>query len=456
MGERAIVLGGGIAGLAAAGVLSSRFEEVTVIERDHYPDGPAVRPHAPQGAHVHILLAGGLHTLTRLVPDLPGWFDEVGLPEGDLTLHLRLGFAGRWLPKVRSGVPVRPCTRPVLEHLLHRDVKRRKNVTVLTDCKVQGLTGGSSARGLTFLRGEKEEQIRADLVVDAAGRTSPSAKWVSSATSAEVEEEIVDGGVLYSSCTFKTAAPIEDDWAMLGVAPQVPSDPNSAGVMRVGPDEILCAVVAYGKPRAPTSVDEFLERMKAISVPEPYLIARDATPISDVSNFGRTQNRFRHYGRMRSSVDRLVIIGDALCSLNPRYGQGMTVAALGAEQLGHELDAYWSKHRRLDGFSASFQHRMEEVLKIPWQMALMEDKVWVETFSGKKPGPLQRLAAKGTTLFLDSVFSNVAAYIRFMRVAHMLDAPVKLLSPGFAGALLGRGGPGVAEPPGVRLRTASA
>src|SRR5271170_3922481 len=110
-GRRAIVLGGGIAGLSAVGAVARHFDEVTLVERDRYPLEPAERPHTPQGAHAHILLAGGLVTLFRLFPELPGWLDAMGRPAGDLTYHTRVAYEGRWLPRAQSGIPVRTCTR---------------------------------------------------------------------------------------------------------------------------------------------------------------------------------------------------------------------------------------------------------------------------------------------------------------------------------------------------------
>src|SRR5688500_9858129 len=64
----AIVLGAGMGGLAAAKALADHFRYVTVIERDHLPEGPAARPGVPQGRHLHVLLPGGLHALGRLFP----------------------------------------------------------------------------------------------------------------------------------------------------------------------------------------------------------------------------------------------------------------------------------------------------------------------------------------------------------------------------------------------------
>ena len=67
-GERAVVLGGGIAGLTAAGVLASHFEQVTILERDRVPARPAVRKGVPQDKHPHILLRRGEQAIRALMP----------------------------------------------------------------------------------------------------------------------------------------------------------------------------------------------------------------------------------------------------------------------------------------------------------------------------------------------------------------------------------------------------
>lgn len=56
----AAVIGAGMGGLRAARALADHFERVVVLERDALPDSPSQRPGAPQGRHVHVLLAGGL------------------------------------------------------------------------------------------------------------------------------------------------------------------------------------------------------------------------------------------------------------------------------------------------------------------------------------------------------------------------------------------------------------
>lgn len=425
-----MVLGGGIAGLSAAGVLARHFEEVQVFERDPYPEQPGVRPHAPQGGHVHVLLAKGLEVLARLVPELCGWLDEMGLREGDLTQHLRSAYAGKWLPRTRSGIPFRPCTRPEIEHLLRRDVLRRRNVTLLAEHRAERLLGGRRITGVRVAHGDATRDVEADLVVDAMGRASPSARWLDEAGTAP-PVETVDAGVVYTSCLFEPPEEIDDDWIMLAASCQVPVDPRMGGVMRLGPRRMLCAHIAYGRPQPPRTPEEFVARMAELSVPELHRLLRVSRPVSELTVFGNTGNRWRRYGKLPSFPDGLVSIGDAVCTMNPRYGQGMTVAALSAERLDVELTAHHRERGGLGGFSHRFQRRLEDVLALPWQMALMEDRLWVSTFAGHTPGLGERVRMKTTERVMRAVLSDVDNFIQFMRVAHLIDAPARMFTPHF-------------------------
>ena len=68
--RHAVVIGGGIAGLLAARVLSDHFGRVTLLERHSLARAPAPRRGVPQGAHVHVLLARGLAVAEGLFPGL--------------------------------------------------------------------------------------------------------------------------------------------------------------------------------------------------------------------------------------------------------------------------------------------------------------------------------------------------------------------------------------------------
>jgi hypothetical protein len=68
--DRAVVMGGGMAGLATARVLSDHYREVILVERDRLRIGPEQRRGVPQGGHAHGILAGGRNALEKLFPGI--------------------------------------------------------------------------------------------------------------------------------------------------------------------------------------------------------------------------------------------------------------------------------------------------------------------------------------------------------------------------------------------------
>src|SRR5215470_15559397 len=74
----AVVIGAGMGGLAAAGALSEFFGRVIVLDRDKLPSEGVPRSGAPQGAHTHGLLIGGLRALQMLFPGIDEDFRAAG------------------------------------------------------------------------------------------------------------------------------------------------------------------------------------------------------------------------------------------------------------------------------------------------------------------------------------------------------------------------------------------
>ena len=110
--KHAIVIGGSIAGLMTARVLSERFARVTILERDRLPNGPEERAGTPQGKHVHNLLVRGL----RIMEDLfPGFDDELaaaGAPMMNYGRDVRLLVSfHQWMPNVETDFASRAASR---------------------------------------------------------------------------------------------------------------------------------------------------------------------------------------------------------------------------------------------------------------------------------------------------------------------------------------------------------
>src|SRR5579871_734855 len=68
LGEHAVVVGGSLAGMMSAAVLSDHFDRVTVFERDPVENGPLLHRSVPQGNHIHALLLGGQNVMASLYP----------------------------------------------------------------------------------------------------------------------------------------------------------------------------------------------------------------------------------------------------------------------------------------------------------------------------------------------------------------------------------------------------
>jgi 2-polyprenyl-6-methoxyphenol hydroxylase-like FAD-dependent oxidoreductase len=106
LGERAIVVGGGLGGLSAARALSDRFRQVVILDRDELPDDAAARPGVPQGKHPHGLLGGGLKALEQLFPGFGNELRRAGAVPINRGFDMLYEFPGQdpW-PRIKSMRP---------------------------------------------------------------------------------------------------------------------------------------------------------------------------------------------------------------------------------------------------------------------------------------------------------------------------------------------------------------
>ena len=83
--SHALVIGGGIAGLLSAQVLTKYFSKVTIVERDVFASEPEPRKGVPQSHHVHVLLKRGQQILEKIFPGIEADLIEAGAPVIDWT-----------------------------------------------------------------------------------------------------------------------------------------------------------------------------------------------------------------------------------------------------------------------------------------------------------------------------------------------------------------------------------
>lgn len=389
---RAVVIGGSIAGLAAAKVASEHFGEVLVLERDDIEDPFAPRPSAPQASHAHGLLVAGERVLSRLFPgftdDLRAAGASVGRVGVDLVAYMAQGrsYNGAFYqPEPRDlGVDIYCQSRMLLEGTLRRRLEQVPGVEVRTGVRVAGLIAEGDRLVGVRLRDDAagEEAVPAELVVDASGRGSRMPAWLEELGFAAPEETIIGVDFAYTSCLFQG-----DDEAFDAVGMVVPGQPpevkRGALLFRIEEGRWLVSLGGRHDQKPPADLEGFLRFAAELPNDHLYRLLKDREPLTEVSHYAFPTSRIRHYERL-AGPDRLAVAGDALCSFNPIYGQGMSAALLEVEALAEVLEERASAGSGLEGISREYFARAAEVIATPWNLASSADFSYPET-TGERP-----------------------------------------------------------------------
>ena len=328
----------------------------------------------------------------------------------------------------RSGIPFRSCSRAVFEHVLLEEAARR-GVELRTGWTVIELVGRERVRGAIIEdeRGEREE-IDAEWTVVAMGRGTRAMRLLEDVVGQAVLEDVVDPGVTYTSCVFR--APTQDDsWSVMGDVSRFPVQPEMGIITKSSPREWTVSYVGYGRVSTPKEPGDLIARLAAMSTTALADELQRAWPLTELRSYGNTANRRRRLADVRRWPRRLVALGDTVCTLNPRHGQGMTLAMAGAGLLDQMLGVGGTSSLGLDGLAGRFQRALDQLYAVPWQLALMEDRLWAAKLAGRSLGTLERLGMRVSRRALDTAFTDADTYQRFMRVAHLLSTPLDLVNP---------------------------
>lgn len=429
LGEHAVVLGAGIAGLLAARVLSEFYDSVSVVERDRLPDHPCHRRGIPQGRHAHNFHSRGLQVLDELFPGMLEDLSRAGavvVDDGDLSrFYVRFG---RYELK-HSGTFTDPdalalhmTTRPFMEFHLRRRVKGLPNVTFLDGHDVSGLlTTANIVNGVRITRRYNGflTALDADLVVDAMGRGArtpafleslgyerpPEHRAVARYGYASQQLSMPEGSIAQRLVMFNPGGgrpgglllANEHDTFMLAIA--VPADGGE-------PPTDFDAMLAMAEPSLPPAIIEGL---------------RGAYPIGEAVTYQHAAAIWRRYDQMAEFPTGLLVVGDALCSLDPTYGQGMTIAALEALTLRDCLRA--GDARLAQRFFLATAQYIGET----WAANQARDRA---TSGANRPrGIRQRLRGCMSRAALNASTRDAVLTERFFRVSNFIDSPSRLQDP---------------------------
>jgi 2-polyprenyl-6-methoxyphenol hydroxylase-like FAD-dependent oxidoreductase len=427
VGGHAIVIGGSIGGLVATQALASRFDQVTIVDRDTLPAGAEDRRGVPQSPHAHALLIRGRLALEEL---FPGLTDElvaggaVPFDPGDDLLFYQMGALRVRFPSGKLGTSL---TRAFLESSLRRRVSALPNVTTRDQVSVCGLAGVTGR--VTGVELDDEAPLMADLVVDATGRSaSRTDPWLEKLGCPVPEVTTVKIDVGYTTRLLKRKPGDLPDGALLYLMSATPPhDKRAAAAFAVEGDRWVVTLGGWHRRHAPVDPAGFAEF--ADGLPFPYLadLVANAEPLDDLDarKFHYPMARRRYFEKLRRLPEGYVALGDAICSFNPLYGQGMTVATLEAIELGRRLDRHGRASARMAG---EFYKAAGKIIDTPWQMSTGSDFMYPETV-GPRPagtGLLNRYVRQ--VMLASHVSPEVHSVI--LDVQHLLAPPAAIMRPG--------------------------
>ncbi len=438
-GEHAIVIGAGMSGLLGACVLADHFERVTVLDRDRLADGPVSRKGVPQGRHLHSLAVRGSELLEEFFPGLDEELSEAGCPAVDQAGDTVTDVPSGRLPRFTSGIVMRAVSRDLLEWRIRKRLLENSRIKFISSREVTGLLLDRSTNRVTGLStrirgGEGTEGFEADLILDASGQSSRMPRWLTELGLKPPKETVVDAGLGYATRWYRVPEDFAGDWKSLAVLPQWPEEPRGGSLRRVEGDRWTAVLVGIGADNQPPNDAEAFQEF-ARSLPSPTIAnaLENAEPISPAYGYRRTANRRRHYDKLNTMPENLLVVGDAACVMNPTYGQGMTLAALSATALETSL----SKNRSLKGLARNFHRRQTRTIASSWTTTASSDSQWSAN-NLEELGLLQKLAHLASGEVFQMAVAKKSVTRTLLEVKNLVKPPSVMLRPGILFPAVGR------------------
>jgi flavin-dependent dehydrogenase len=299
---RAVVLGGGLAGLLAARVLADRFEEVMIIERHERP--------FVQSVLLQVLSDPARTQLDQL---FTGLSSELVADGAALAVDAHLQFT---------------------QEFIHRHLSSRlesfDGVVMQYGCDAVGLVTGRDRRAgvhvLPRSRSAAARTIPADLVVDAMGTRSRLCLWVEDLwrIHAPSDQQMITH---YASRLYQLR---DGSLPATTTIDLRPPHPYRAAVMAVENGQYVVTVAGpTSPPRDGDQFDQLLRNLLPQQVAANLASGRPTGPLIMFAS-ARIRRRFDYADRLPPNV---VALGDSLCSLDLLEGRGFEAAVLEASLL---------------------------------------------------------------------------------------------------------------------------
>ena len=416
-----MVLGGGMAGLLAARVLTDHAKEVVLVERDDLSGGPEARRGVPQGNQVHGLLARGLERMESMFPGLTAELADAGAEVADPGVDLQWWVTGERKPPSPIGPGV-SCTRPFLEWHLRRRVTALAGVQVVRG-RADALTA-IAGRVDGVVLAESGERIAADLVVDCTGRSTRMDDWLVALGYEPPPRRTVHVDLGYAT-RFYPRRPddrLGDARAIISITEDYQRARGAVAFPAEGGRWIV-TVGAYHDDRPRADAGDFADRLRTDPVPAMRQFAERDDALTEVTTYRYPASVRRDFHRCRRLPAGLVALGDSVASFNPLYGQGMTSAALQAGA----LSSYLGSGASVKEPATRYFRRLRPVVDSVWKLSTSADFRMAHV-TGDRPAGL-RMTLLLNDIYTKATLRDADLHGLFLRVVNLQTRPEQLARP---------------------------
>jgi 2-polyprenyl-6-methoxyphenol hydroxylase-like FAD-dependent oxidoreductase len=213
----------------------------------------------------------------------------------------------------------------------------------------------------------------------------------------------------------RSADDFEGSFLVCGLSP--PTSFRGGSILPVEGSRWMVTLAGVHGDVPGTSEDEVLAFARSLLSPAVAQLVERAGPLSSVATYRFPSSQRRHYEKVGRLLPGFVTLGDAACSFNPIYGQGMACAALQANALGDAVRAVGGGSEELP---PSFHRRAAKIIDAPWAIAVGGDFLHPKTVGPK---------ARGTDQVNGYVMRIVKGSHRSVQLARSLNLVFSLVEP---------------------------
>ncbi|TKI02964.1 FAD-dependent oxidoreductase [Bacillus wiedmannii] len=428
MFNKAIVIGGSIAGKLAAKALSSTFKEVIIIEAGERWDGKSSRKRVPQSNHPHVLLKGGEKAIEELFPTITNELIETGSIVNNFTRDIKWHQFGLWKQQFIGKVHMIQQSRFLLEWHIQKRIDDISNVTTKYGTSVEGLLIDGKRNKVCGVKAKcletgTQEEIQADIVVDASGFGSKSIAWLRE-YNIEVQEEKARIDLFYATRMFKLKGNEKLDCCNMLMSPSFPDNPYGVLIQTIEDNRYFVTFSGYANEKAPQTDDEFYDFAENLSISNVTDFLNKAEAISNIKTYKIPYQVRRRFDLVNHLPEGLLVVGDAHCRFDPVFGQGVSVAAKEA----HQLQLLLQKRQKLDKtFTQRFYKKTANIIQTPWEMTTTEISRHPQLT--RKLSMKQKFQLWYTKQIYELSATDSDVYIRLVRVMNLIRSPLHLFHP---------------------------